>query len=135
MDVTKPFRFIWFGAMGVTKPYKFIAFRAMDVTKPYEFIWLGDIHGLKRYKFIGFRWAFISQTPGGDRALGLRVLRLHSAELGGHAFLTVSYGDRTPRVAGLSEEGTFGPGLGRILMGKAAKSILRPAFGRPEGRL
>ncbi len=29
----------------------------MDVTKPYKFIWFGDIHGPKPYKFIGFRWA------------------------------------------------------------------------------
>ena len=38
MDVTKPYQFIWFGAMGVTKPYKFIGFGAMDVTKPYKFM-------------------------------------------------------------------------------------------------
>ena len=36
MDVTKPYEFIWFGAMDVTKPYEFIGFGAMDVTKPYE---------------------------------------------------------------------------------------------------
>ncbi len=35
----------------------------MDVTKPYKFIWFGDLHGPKPYKFIGFGWAFISQTP------------------------------------------------------------------------
>ncbi len=28
MDVTKPYKFIGFGAMDVTKPYKFIGFRA-----------------------------------------------------------------------------------------------------------
>ncbi len=38
MDVTKPYKFIGFGAMDVTKPYKFIGFGAMDVTKPYKFI-------------------------------------------------------------------------------------------------
>ncbi len=38
MDVTKPYRFTWFGAMDVTKPYKFIGIGAMDVTKPYKFI-------------------------------------------------------------------------------------------------
>jgi hypothetical protein len=26
----------------------------MDVTKPYKFIWFGDIHGPKPYKLIGF---------------------------------------------------------------------------------
>jgi hypothetical protein len=36
--VTKPYKFIGFGAMDVTKPYKFIGFGAMDVTKPYKFI-------------------------------------------------------------------------------------------------
>jgi hypothetical protein len=30
MDVTKPYKFIWFGAMDVTKPYEFIGFGAMD---------------------------------------------------------------------------------------------------------
>ena len=35
----------------------------MDLTKPYKSIWFGDIHGPKPYKFIGFRWAFTSQTP------------------------------------------------------------------------
>jgi hypothetical protein len=29
MDVTKPYEFIWFGAMDVTKPYEFIGFGAM----------------------------------------------------------------------------------------------------------
>ena len=27
--------------MDVTKPYKFIGFGAMDVTEPYKFIWFG----------------------------------------------------------------------------------------------
>ncbi len=27
----------------------------MDVTKPYKFVWFGDIHGPKPYKFIGIR--------------------------------------------------------------------------------
>ncbi len=40
MDVTKPYKFIGFGAMDVTKTYKFIGFGAMDVTKPYKFIGL-----------------------------------------------------------------------------------------------
>jgi hypothetical protein len=39
MDVTKPYKFIGFGAMDVTKPYKFVWFGAMDVTKPYQFVW------------------------------------------------------------------------------------------------
>jgi hypothetical protein len=37
MDVTKPYKFLRFGAMDVTKPYKFIRFVAMDVIKPYQF--------------------------------------------------------------------------------------------------
>ncbi len=41
MDVTKPCKFIKFGAMDVTKPCKFIGFGAMDVTKPYKFIGFG----------------------------------------------------------------------------------------------
>ncbi len=39
--VTKPYKFIGFGAMDVTKPYKFIGFGAIDVTKPYRFIGFG----------------------------------------------------------------------------------------------
>ncbi len=35
----------------------------MDVTKPYKFIWFGDIHGPNPYESIGLRWALISQTP------------------------------------------------------------------------
>ena len=41
MDVTKPYKFIGFGAMDITKPYEFIGFGAMDVTKPSEFIGFG----------------------------------------------------------------------------------------------
>jgi hypothetical protein len=41
MDVTKPHKFIGFGAMDVTKPPKHIGFGAMDVTKPYKFIGFG----------------------------------------------------------------------------------------------
>ncbi len=41
MDVTKPYKFIVFGAMDVTNPYKIIGFGAMDVTKPYKFIGVG----------------------------------------------------------------------------------------------
>ncbi len=37
MEVTKPYKFIGFGAMYVTKHYKFIGFGAMGVTKPYTF--------------------------------------------------------------------------------------------------
>ncbi len=43
MEVTKPYKFIGFGAMEVTKPYKFIGFGAMEVTKPYKFIGFGAI--------------------------------------------------------------------------------------------
>ncbi len=41
MGVTKPYRFIGFGALDVTKPYNFIGFGATGVTKPYEFIGFG----------------------------------------------------------------------------------------------
>ena len=40
MDVTKSRKFICF-LVDVTKPYKFIGFGARYVTKPYEFIWFG----------------------------------------------------------------------------------------------
>jgi hypothetical protein len=35
----------------------------MNVTKPYKTIWFGYIHGPQLHKFIGFRWKLISQTP------------------------------------------------------------------------
>ncbi len=35
----------------------------MDVTEPYKSIWFGDSQGPTPYKSIGLRWAFISQTP------------------------------------------------------------------------
>ncbi len=54
MDVTKPYKFIGFGAMDVTKSYEFIWFGAMDVTKPYEFIGFGAMDVGKPYEFIGF---------------------------------------------------------------------------------
>ncbi len=41
IDVTKPYKFIGFGAMDATKPYKFIGFGAMDVTKPYKYLGFG----------------------------------------------------------------------------------------------
>ncbi len=36
MNVTKPYKYIGFGAMDVTTPYKFIGLGAMDVTRPYR---------------------------------------------------------------------------------------------------
>ena len=36
--LTKPYKFIGFGAVDITKPYKFIGFGAIDITKPYKFI-------------------------------------------------------------------------------------------------
>ena len=45
MDVTKPYKFIGFGAMDVTKPYKLIRFGAMDVTEPYKLIGFGAMDG------------------------------------------------------------------------------------------
>ncbi len=43
MDVTKPYKSLWFWAMDVTKPYQSIGFGAMNVTKPYESIGFGAI--------------------------------------------------------------------------------------------
>ncbi len=42
--LTKPYEFIWLGAMHVTKPYEFIGFGAMDVTKHYRFMGFGAMH-------------------------------------------------------------------------------------------
>jgi hypothetical protein len=41
MDVTKPCKFIGFGAMDVTKAYKIIGGGAMDVTMAYKFMGFG----------------------------------------------------------------------------------------------
>jgi hypothetical protein len=38
IDITKPYKFIGFGAIDITKPYKFIRFGAIDITKPYKII-------------------------------------------------------------------------------------------------
>ncbi len=43
MEVTKPYKFIGFGAIDVTKPYNLIGFGATDVTKPYTCIGFGAI--------------------------------------------------------------------------------------------
>ncbi len=67
--------------------------------------------------------------------LGGRVVRRPVVGLGAGPAITVGYGDPTPKKAGFSKEGTFGPSFGRTLMGKASKSVLRPAEGRPEDRL
>ena len=39
VDVTKPYKFIGFGAKYVTKPYEFIWFGAMDVTISIYMLW------------------------------------------------------------------------------------------------
>jgi hypothetical protein len=51
MDVTKPYKFIGFGAMDVTRPCEFIGFGAMNDTKPYEFVGLGSILGARTKDF------------------------------------------------------------------------------------
>ncbi len=57
------------------------------------------------------------------------LLHSHTKRL---QIVAVSYGDRTPRIASFNKQSTFGPSFGRILMGKASKSALRPAKGKPE---
>jgi hypothetical protein len=54
LDVTKPYKFMAFGALDATKPYKFIRFGALDVTTPYRFMEFGAMDVTKPYKFIGF---------------------------------------------------------------------------------
>ncbi len=54
MNVTKPYKFIRFGAMDGTKPYTFIGFGAMDVTNPNKFIGFGAMDVTNPNKFIGF---------------------------------------------------------------------------------
>ena len=67
MEVTKPYKFMGFGAMDVTKPYKFIGFGAMEVTKPYKFIRFGAAQAL----------AFISVLAGSTlQSLGPSTLSL-----------------------------------------------------------
>ena len=65
MAVTKPYKFIGFGAMDVTKPYKFIGFGAMDVTKPYKFIGFGATDVTKPCKFIGAAFGPRNVTKSG----------------------------------------------------------------------
>jgi hypothetical protein len=61
----------------------------MDVTKPYKFIWFGDVHGPNPYKFIGFRWAFISQTPLSRRLYFFIVAETHRSEIDRNRFVLV----------------------------------------------
>ena len=42
MEVTKPYKFIGFGAMEVTKPYRFIGFGAQDATCQFLVVEAGD---------------------------------------------------------------------------------------------
>jgi hypothetical protein len=44
----------------------------------------------------------------------------------------VGYGDRTPKETCFIKVSSFGQGCGRILIGKTSKSVIWPAFGRPE---
>ncbi len=73
MDVTKPYRFLRFGAMDVTKPYRFLRFGAMDVTKPYRFIGFGAMEVTKPYRFIGFGTASPSEAAA-DRSNAAQLL-------------------------------------------------------------
>ncbi len=52
-DVTKPFKFIGFGAIDVTKPYKLIGFGVMDITKPYKSTGFGAMDVYSRPRFSG----------------------------------------------------------------------------------
>ncbi len=53
-DVTKPYKFIGFGAVDVTTPCKFIGLGAVDVATPSKFIGFGAMDVTKPYRFIGF---------------------------------------------------------------------------------
>ena len=64
MDVTKPYKFIGFGAMDVTKPYKFIWFGAMDVTKPYKFIGFGAMDVTLVGSYLKYVYLIPARTPG-----------------------------------------------------------------------
>ena len=61
MDVTKPYKFIGFGAMAVTKPYKVTGFGAMAATKPYKVIGFGAMAVTKPAKSQDFLGSAISQ--------------------------------------------------------------------------
>ncbi len=103
MDVTKPCKFMGFGAMDVTKPYKYIGFGAMDVTKPYKFIGFGAKDVTKPYKFIGLR-GFSLPLP---RAIDVKRSKPF--------FRVCGEGRETSRILRQDAKGTFGtsvkPGL------------------------
>jgi hypothetical protein len=69
MDVTKPYKFLGFGAMDVTKPCKFLGFGAMDVTKPYKFLGFGAMDVTKPYKFIGCGRVFTGPVETWDSGI------------------------------------------------------------------
>jgi hypothetical protein len=76
VDVTKPYKFICFGAMYVTKPYRFIrfiGFGAVHVTKPYKCIRFGAMDVTRPYKLI--RFGAMDVTVRDASAPGSRVIR------------------------------------------------------------
>ncbi len=84
----------------------------MDVTKPYKFIGFRAMDATKPYKFIGFRAMDVTKPY---KFIGFGILHVTQQWL-------------------RAVNRPSGPDIGRTATGKAPKSALPPAEGRPEGR-
>jgi hypothetical protein len=70
MDVTKPYKSIYFGAMDIAKPYKLIGFGAMDVTKKCKCICFSAMDFTKLCEIYTLWGHGCHQTQGNLHALG-----------------------------------------------------------------
>ncbi len=113
--------------MDVTKPYKFIGFGAIHSPNTYKFIGLGAIHGPKTYKFIGFG------AIHGPIPFKLIVPIDRRAEVGDH----IGHLEGV-RVNSMLHSGASGPEIGlpgRILAGLLpGKHLNRPSSPPKAGR-
>ena len=92
------------------KPYEFIGFGSIHCPKPYEFIRFGSIHGPKPSEFIGLAvWGSPQDSAPIPIQTGIICILCY-----------------------LAGNQPSGPDSGRTATGKALKSVLRPAAGRPE---
>ncbi len=62
MDLTRPYKFVRFGATDVAKPYKVKGFGAMDVTKPYNGVRVAEDRLLPSVAADG-RWSWPEAAP------------------------------------------------------------------------
>ena len=127
MDVTKPYKFIRFGAMDVTKPHTFKGFGAMEVTKPYKFIRfvvmdvtkpckLYRVWGHQRLKDASHDGWFGPGRAGGTLKSAIRMLATALKGASSNLKPRTTAHDSSPeggqqQLKGTSHDGWLGPGL------------------------